>query len=108
MLPRGIAMHLREAYRQKMEAELDLAKAKLAEFKAQAENSAADARIKHAEQFDKLEQEVDALKDKMKELGASNEDSWELVKGGLESSWDALSTTIQRVAAKFKEGKGDR
>ena len=101
-------MPLREAYKQKMEAELDLAKAKLAELKAQADNSAADARIKHAEQFDKLEQEVDALKDKMKELGASNEDSWELVKGTLESSWNAITTTIRRATAKFKDGIGDR
>ncbi|MDD2466085.1 MAG: hypothetical protein PHI97_18965 [Desulfobulbus sp.] len=101
-------MHLREAYRQKMAAELNLAKAKLAELKAQAENSAADARIKHDEQFDQLEQDVDAIKDKLKELGESSEDSWELIKGGLESSWNILNTTIQRVAAKFKEGKGER
>ncbi|MGD9950887.1 MAG: hypothetical protein AB7U29_20850 [Desulfobulbus sp.] len=101
-------MPLREAYRQKMEAELDLAKANLAEFKAQADNSAADARIKHAEQFDKLDQEVDALKDKLKEFGESSEDSWELIKEGLENSWNVLSTTIRRVADKFKDGKGDR
>jgi hypothetical protein len=39
-------MSTKEAYKQKIEAEVELAQAKLAELKAQANNSAADARIK--------------------------------------------------------------
>ena len=39
-------MNTKEAYKQKMEAELELAQAKLAEFKAQAKSAAADSQIK--------------------------------------------------------------
>jgi hypothetical protein len=43
-------MTTKQAYKQKMEAELELAQAKLAEFKAQAKSAAADTQIKHAKE----------------------------------------------------------
>ena len=95
-------MNTKEAYKQKMIAELDLAKAKLAELKAQADSSAADARIQYAEQFNDLEQKVAATKVKLKELSDASEDTWERLKDGAEASWDALSTAVRQAAAKFK------
>jgi VIT1/CCC1 family predicted Fe2+/Mn2+ transporter len=95
-------MSAKEAYKQKMEAELELAQAKLAEFRAQAKSSAADMRIKHAKQVDELEQKVDATKAKLKELGAASDDAWEQLKVGVESAWGALSAAIQNAAAKLK------
>jgi mevalonate kinase len=95
-------MSAKEAYKQKIEAELELAQAKLAEFKAQAKSSAADARIKNAQQVDELEQKINATKAKMKELGEASEDAWEQLKVGVESAWGALSTAFRNAAAKFK------
>jgi hypothetical protein len=96
-------MSTKEAYKQKIEAELELAQAKLAKFKAQAESSAADARIKYAKQVGELEQKVDATKAKLKELGEASDDAWEQLKGGVESAWGALSAAIRNAAAKFKD-----
>jgi VIT1/CCC1 family predicted Fe2+/Mn2+ transporter len=96
-------MSTKEAYKQKIEAELELAQAKLAEFKAQAKSSAADARIKHAKQVDELEQKVDTTRAKLKELGEASDDAWEQLKVGVESAWGALSAAIRNAAAKFKE-----
>jgi len=96
-------MSTKEAYKQKMEAELELAQAKLAEFKAQAKSSAADARIKNAKQVDELEEKINATKGKLKELGEASEDGWEQLKIGVESAWGALSTAIRNAAAKFKD-----
>jgi hypothetical protein len=95
-------MSTKEAYKQKIEAELELAQAKLAEFKAQAKSSAADARIKNAKQVDDLEQKIDATKAKLKELGEASDDAWEQLKVGVESAWGALSAAIRNAAAKFK------
>ena len=64
-------MSTKEAYKQKIEAELELVQAKLAEFKAQAKISTADARIRHAKQLKDIEQKVGATKAKLKELGAA-------------------------------------
>ena len=96
-------MSTREAYKQKIEAELELAQAKLAEFKAQAKISTADARIQHAKQVDEIEQRVGATKAKLKELCEASEDAWEQLKDGVESAWSTLSVAIQNAAAKFKK-----
>jgi gas vesicle protein len=96
-------MSTKEAYKQKIEAELELAQAKLAEFKAQAKVSTADARIKSAKQVDELEQMIGATKAKLKELGEASEDAWEQLKDGVESAWGALSAAIRNAAAKFKD-----
>ena len=96
-------MSAKDAYKQKIEAELELAQAKLAEFKAQAKSSAADARIKNAKQVDELEQKINATKGKLKELGEASDDGWEQLKVGVESAWGALSTAIRNAAAKFKD-----
>jgi flagellar motility protein MotE (MotC chaperone) len=95
-------MSTKEAYKQKMEAELELAQAKLAEFRAQAKSSAADMRIKHSKQVDELEQKVDATKAKLKELGVAGDDAWEQLREGVESAWVTLSAAIQNAAAKLK------
>lgn len=95
-------MSTKEAYKQKMEAELELAHAKLAQFKAQAKSVAADARIKYAQQVDELEQKVDATKARLKELGQAGDDAWEQLKDGVESAWGALSAAIRDAVAKFK------
>lgn len=96
-------MSTKEAFKQKIEAELELAQAKLAEFKAQAKSSAADARIKNAKQVDELEQKINATKGKLKELGEASDDAWEQLKVGVESAWSALSIAIRNAAAKFKD-----
>jgi hypothetical protein len=96
-------MSTKEAYKQKIEAELELAQAKFAEIKAKAKLSTADARIKHANQVSEIEQKVDATKAKLKELGQASEDAWEQLKDGVESAWGALSAAIRNAAAKFKD-----
>ncbi|MBF0502095.1 MAG: hypothetical protein HQM09_18290 [Candidatus Riflebacteria bacterium] len=96
-------MNTKEVYRQKIEAELELAQAKIAEFKAQAKISTADARIKYAKQIDEIEQMIGVMKVKLKELGDAGEDAWEQLKGGVETAWGALSAGVQDISAKFKK-----
>jgi len=96
-------MSTKEAYKQKIEAELELAQAKLDQFKAQTKISTADARIKYAKHVEEIEQRVSATKAKLKELGEASEEAWEQLKGGVESAWGALSAAIRNAAAKFRE-----
>jgi len=65
-------MRSKDAYKQKIEAELELVRAKLAEFEAPAKNLAADVRIKYAQQVDNLKQKVDTTKAELKERGEAN------------------------------------
>jgi len=96
-------MNTKDAYKQKIEAELELVQAKLAEFKARVKSSTADARINYAKQVDELEKMADVTKAKLKELGEASEDAWEQLKEGVESAWDILRTAVRDASAKFKE-----
>lgn len=95
-------MSTRDAYKQKIEAEVELALAKLAELRAHAKSSAADARIKYAEQVAELERRIDATKTKLQELGEADDDAWEHLKDEVESAWDRLRAAVQNIAAKIK------
>lgn len=96
-------MSTRDAYKQKIEAELDLAQAKLVELKAKAAISAADARIKFARLTDDLEKSYDATKLKLKELDESREDAWGTLKDGVEKSWGELKQAVRDASSKFKD-----
>lgn len=96
-------MSTRDAYKMKIEAELELAQATLAEFKARGKSLTADARIRHARQVDELEQKSVATKAKLKELGEASEESWEQVKDGVEDIWGALQSALQNVVTEFKD-----
>lgn len=95
-------MSTKQDYQEKIEAEVELALAKLAELKVRARTSAADARIKYGQQIDTLEQEVVAIRSKVKEMAAAGEDSWERLKNGVEHGWSALNTAVQDAVAKYK------
>lgn len=95
-------MSTKDAYKQKMEAELELAQAKLAEWKAEAKSSTADVRIKYDRQIDSLERDIDATKIKLRELGESGEDAWEELKDGVESAWDRVTAAFKDATAKLK------
>lgn len=96
-------MSTKDAYKQKREAELELAQAKVAEFKARAKNLTADARLRHAKQVDELEQKVDATKAKLKELGEANETTWEQLKDGVEHMWGTLQSALKDTVTNFKD-----
>ncbi len=61
------------AYKQKLEAEIEQAEAKLEDLKAEAKSCAADATIRtqYDQRVKELEQYIDAAKAKLKELGGA-------------------------------------
>ncbi|MFM8333476.1 MAG: coiled coil domain-containing protein [Candidatus Methylumidiphilus sp.] len=90
-----------ESYKQKIEAELEVAQAKLAELKAHVKSSAADVQLEYAEQIAQLEQVVDAGKAKLGELAEAGEETWEHLKESAEHAWEKLSAAVKDVAAKL-------
>jgi hypothetical protein len=96
-------MNTKDAYKQKAEAELDIAHAKVSEFKAKAKNFTADTRINYAKHLEELEHGVDTAKMRLKELGEAGEDGWEKLKAGVEKALEGLRTTVHDVTEKFKD-----
>lgn len=96
-------MSKRDAYKAKIEAELELAQAKLAGLKAKAKSSTADVHIKYEKEVEHLEEKLQAIKAKLKALGEASEDAWEKLKDDVEGAWGALSDAVRDAAAKFKD-----
>jgi len=96
-------MSLKEAYKEKAEAELELARARLVEFKAKAKSYTADTRLKYARHVDELEHGIDAAKARLKERGEAGEESWEKVQDGMESALGTLREAVRNTAEKFKQ-----
>jgi hypothetical protein len=95
-------MSLQEAYKLKIEAEMELAHAKLAGFKAEAKNYTADAYIKYSQHLEELEKMHHVAKDKLTELSNASEDTWEKFKDGAEKAWGLFSAAVKETTEKFK------
>ncbi|MBA3007110.1 MAG: hypothetical protein KKB91_11715 [Proteobacteria bacterium] len=96
-------MSTKNAYRQKIESELELVEARFAEFKARGKGLAADARIKHSQLVEDLEQKSAATKKKLKALGEASDDTWEELKDGVESTWAKLQAALKDTVTMFEK-----
>ncbi|MBV5306671.1 MAG: hypothetical protein J0652_08275 [Desulfobulbaceae bacterium] len=94
-------MNMRNAYKQKIETELELIEARLAEFRGRAKSHANDARIQHAQQVNDLDQMVATAKVQLKDLNDANEDVWEQLKDGIDGSWEMLQSTLESTIQDF-------
>ena len=95
-------MSLKDAYKKKAEAELELAQARVAEFKAKIKSFTAGTQVTYAEQVDHLEKAVDDTRHKLKELGEAGEEVGEKLKDGVESALRSLSASLHRITDKIK------
>lgn len=98
-------MSLKNAYREKMEAQLEEQRARLKLLKAKAKRAVANGKIMAYEEIADADQKLDALKAKLKKLGNAGGDAWKEMKSGVEKAWDDLSASCKKAARKFK-GKG--
>lgn len=95
-------MSTKDAYKQKIDAEFELAQAKLDEFKAQAEKLSAEARIRHARHVEDLERKAAATRAKLQELDEASEDTWEQLTDSVENTWKVLQSTLEEAVTTFK------
>lgn len=96
-------MNTRDAYKQKIEAELELVKAQLEVLKAKAKGLLADANLEYVEEINEMEDSYAIVKSKLHELGESSESTWENLKIETENAWNSLSTNVKNAIAKIKE-----
>lgn len=96
-------MSRKDAYKQKVEAEVELAEAKLAEIKAKAKGYTADVGIKYGKQIDDLEDNVERMRSKLQKMRGANDDAWEHLKSEIEDAWETLQVGLRNISAKLKE-----
>lgn len=96
-------MSTKDAYKQKIEAELESAQAKIATWKAKASNFSADLSMEFNKEAGEVEKIVESLKANLKELAATGENSWDKLKtaGGL--ALDSIAKHLKSLSDKIKD-----
>jgi hypothetical protein len=92
----------RELYQKKMRAKLDEIKADVDRLKVKASETGADARIHLNRQIRELDGRIEEGKMKLAALASAGEDTWILIKKGIESSWDSMKSAVDDVMTGFK------
>jgi hypothetical protein len=95
-------MATKEAYQQKLAAQLKEWDAKLDQLSAKAQKATAEARIKYENELEVLKGKRAAAHKKFEELGKRSENAWEDMKGGVENVWDEMNKAIEKLTARFK------
>ncbi|MDQ1325405.1 MAG: hypothetical protein QG564_529 [Campylobacterota bacterium] len=95
-------MSMKEAYEQKLQAQLDEWGAEIDKLKAKADSAEADVQLKYYKQIEQLQSMKDTAVDKLIELKDTGDDAWEDLKAGIENAWDSLGSVLNSFASKFK------
>jgi len=94
-------MRLKEAYQEKIEAQIKEWTAKLQEYKAKADMANADAKIQMYRKIDRLRAQKEAAQQKLSAIKAASGDSWEALKAGSERALEEMKKTWEEMKSKF-------
>lgn len=94
-------MSNKEAYKQKIRAQLDEWKAEADKLRARIKKKQADGKIDSSNYLDELKVKQQEARAKLKQLEESGEDAWEDIKSGLEKATAELKESYQKARAKF-------
>lgn len=95
-------MSERDAYRRKVEAQVEEYAAKLQALKAKAKHALAEGRIAAHKELDEVEGRLEAARAKLRELGEAGDEAWEKVKSGFESAWGSVTDAWKKVSDRIK------
>jgi sugar diacid utilization regulator len=95
-------MEIKDAYREKLSAQLKEWSAQINLMEAKAENIGADMKIKRLEAIHELRAKQHLAAEKMKEMEKYSGDAWDQVKITAEKIWADLKTGVADAQAKFK------
>jgi small-conductance mechanosensitive channel len=94
-------MGTKEAYQEKIEAQIKEWSAKLKEYKAKADQAGADAKVQMHQQMENLRTQKEAAQQKLNEIKASSGESWEALKTGSEKILGEMKKTWDEMKSKF-------
>ena len=95
-------MSMKDAYIQKIEAQLEEWKSEIDKIKAKADKADADAKLEYYEQIEKLRTKQQAAQEKFTQLKNAGEDAWEDLKAGLELAGVSLAEALKSASSRFK------
>lgn len=95
-------MESKEAYRQKIEAQLKEWADTIEELKNKAGKAAGDLKAEHESDIKTLVEKKNEMQKQLKEFMSTSDDAWKIMKKGLEKAADDLKKAFSKARKKFK------
>lgn len=95
-------MEIKDAYKQKMEAQLKEWDAQINLLEAKLESAGADNKVQRAKQLGELRAKQTAASEKMLELGKASGAAWDQVKETADKVWTDLKTGMEDARSTFR------
>ena len=95
-------MGAKEAYQQKLDAQLKIWNAEIDKWEAKAERTAAEAKIQYFESLEAVKGKRHVFGEKLHQAREASAEAWEGLKAGVEAAWEEFKTAYEKAAAKFK------
>ncbi|MEJ2361283.1 MAG: hypothetical protein P8Z75_07630 [Gammaproteobacteria bacterium] len=95
-------MDTKEAYKNKLKAQLAEWEAQINLLDAKTKNAAADVQVKYAQELDQLRHQQRKAADKLTELEHASGEAWQEIKVSADQVWDELKSGVTRAMSKFK------
>jgi hypothetical protein len=92
----------RDAYVQKLKAQIDIWNAELDKLQAEMNKASADARIRYEEHMVQLRRERDEAMAKMVEMQQASDDAWDDLREGVENAFDAMKSSLEQAWSRFR------
>jgi hypothetical protein len=96
-------MENKEAYREKLEAQMREWSAKIDLLKARADQAEAEAKIEYRNRIEDLRKKREVLQEKLSELQKASDAAWKDIKTGAERAAADLRDALQSAFSKFKQ-----
>lgn len=92
----------KEAYVEKMKAQLAEWNAELDKLEAKARGATADAQLKYEDQLKSLRQHRDDARQKLEAIQAAGADAWEHLKQGADEAWNRLKESVAKAQSQWR------
>jgi archaellum component FlaC len=96
-------MGLKEAYQEKIEAQVREWDAKVEGLKAKAQQAKAETKIKLEEQISTLRQKREGISQKLQALKEISEDKWQGLQAGIDQAWNDMKKLLEDITGQHKE-----
>lgn len=91
----------KNAYEQKIDAQLKEWQARIDEARAKGEQQTADAKIEYQKQIGEMESRMEAVRAKLDELKKASSDSWEDLKTNIDRTTRDMGDKLDQFKAKL-------
>ena len=95
-------MDSKEAYKQKLNAQIKEWNAQINLLNAKIENKGADLKLKYSKELDALKEKQDDVLQKIKELDESTTENWEKIKVTADQMLSDLKTGLNNAISRLK------